>query len=96
MPKFTITTETGQGPETYDEPVEFPHATAAEHDAQVALTEMCREGLPHDKSARYGVRIQDDAGNQVYKAALHFEAEREGETGQAPDVPNELPLGPRD
>ena len=96
MPKFKITTDTGQGPEAYDEELEFPHAKAAEHDAQVALTEMCREGLPHEKRAYYGVRIKDGSGNEVYRAALHFQAERQGEVEATPDIPAELPPGPRD
>jgi hypothetical protein len=96
MPKFKITTDTGSGPETYDEDLEFPHAVAAEHDAQVALTEMCRDGLPHDKSADYGVRIEDESGKQVYRAALHFEAERDGTATTVPDIAGQLPTGPKD
>lgn len=47
MPKFTITTEAGDGPETPNEPIEFPDVKAATDDVQVALGEMTRDKLPN-------------------------------------------------
>lgn len=94
MPKFKITTDSGQGPETDGEPLDFPHAKAAEHDAQLALTEMCRESLPNDRRADFGIKIEDDVGNQVYKAALHFEAERNDDKSTASDIAAQQPNRP--
>ncbi len=69
---------------TLDEPLEFTDRDAAALDAQVALTDMCRENLPHAGKAVYRVQIEDETGKPVYKASLSFDAEAETETdGQA-------------
>lgn len=94
MPRFKITTEIGRRRELHDEDLEFPHVEAARRDAQLALTEMCREGAPHHRSADFGVKLEDDSGKQVYRAALHFEEQldddgenpKEG-TGSSGDQP---------
>lgn len=99
MPKFTITTDTGDGPEHFDEPLEFPHTKAATDDAQIALADMAREQLPNGKKAQFGVAIRDEDGKEIYRAALRFEAKTEDEIKRevlTPDIPSELPKGPRD
>ena len=75
MPQFRIATNSGNGLEPFDEPLEFPDQGAAALDAQVALTDMCRENLPHAGKADYRVQIEDETGKPVYKASLKFEAE---------------------
>ncbi|MCV9937391.1 hypothetical protein OIU35_13620 [Boseaceae bacterium BT-24-1] len=53
MPKFTITTDGGEGPERSDEALEFADTKAVIDDAQIALVEMvpssrlCCVRLPH-------------------------------------------------
>lgn len=75
MPLCRIATDAGNGLEPFEEPVEFPDRDAAAQDAQVALTDMCRENLPHARRADYRVQIEDETGRPVYKASLRFEAE---------------------
>lgn len=75
MPKFTITTDTGDGPDAFDEPLDFPSARAAAHDAKVALTEIAREQLCTAEQGNFTVAIQDENGREVYRAGLKFEAE---------------------
>ncbi|WP_156323437.1 hypothetical protein [Bosea sp. AAP35] len=75
MPKFTITTDAGDGPDAFDQPLDFPSAKAATADAKVALTEMARERLPENEEANLAVAIRDEAGTEIYRAGLHFEAQ---------------------
>jgi hypothetical protein len=75
MPKYTITIDSGDGPDGFDEPLEFPSAKAAAHDAKVALTEMARERIPDAEQGNFVVAIQDEDGQQVYRAGLKFEAD---------------------
>ncbi len=105
MPKFKITTDAGDGPETFDDPVEFPTIKAATDDAQVALAEMARDKLPNGNKADFGVTVEDDAGKEIYRAGLSFNAKTaddvQGENGEADaaidDVASTLGgLGPRD
>jgi hypothetical protein len=53
MPKYTITTDNGEGVQRTDEPLEFPDTKAATDDAQIALAEMAREGMPDGKEAHF-------------------------------------------
>lgn len=79
MPKFTIITYTGRGPELNEEPLEFPDQKAATDDAQIALAEMARERLPNGKSAGFEVRVADASGKDVYVATLQFAAKTESD-----------------
>ncbi|MDP3411521.1 MAG: hypothetical protein Q8S38_24770 [Bosea sp. (in: a-proteobacteria)] len=74
MPKFTIITATDRLEDRGDDPLEFRDAEAAVDDAQIALTEMAREGLPSGKRADFAVRVRDESGDEIYVAALHFTA----------------------
>lgn len=99
MPRFTITTDAGDGPESFDEPVEFSDAKAATDDAQIALAEMARDKLPNGKRADFGVRVADETGKDIYQADLHFEARTADDLAAGSDAPrpaaNPLP-GKRD
>lgn len=77
MPKFTITTDAGDGPETFDDPIEFLDIKAATDDAQVALAEMVSDELPNGKKADFGVKVEDDTGKEIYRAGLSFNAKTE-------------------
>jgi hypothetical protein len=103
MAKFTITTDNGDG-EHFDEALEFANSKAATDDAQVALAEMARDQLPNGKQADFGVKFEDDAGKEIYRAALSFVAktaediEREGEESDAAadEVASNLGVSPRE
>ena len=79
MPKYTITTNNGDGSRGAEEPLEFKHTKAATDDAQVALSDMAREKLPDGKHADFDVSVQDDAGKEVYRAGLSFTAKDEAD-----------------
>lgn len=78
MPKFTITTDNSDG-EHSDEPIHFPNTKAATDDAQVALAEMARDKLPDGKHADFGVKVEDEAGKEIYRADLIFNARLEAD-----------------
>lgn len=99
MPKFTITTDHGQGAERWGEPFDFPHTKAATDDAQIALSEMAREQLPIDKRADFGVVIENEDGKEIYRAALHIETKCEADLdaeASPSDVASQLDVGPRE
>jgi hypothetical protein len=104
MPKFTITTNSGEGAERSDEPLEFPHTQAATDDAQIALSDMARDKLPDGKHATFGVKVENEAGKEVYRAGLSFSAKDEGDLDReeeeanaaADDVAKSLGSGPRE
>jgi hypothetical protein len=79
MPKYTITTNNGDGAERSDKPLEFRHTKAAIDDAQVALSDMAREKLPNGKHADFDVSIEDDTGKEIYRAGMSFSAKDEGD-----------------
>ncbi len=104
MSKFTVTTNAGDGPETPNQPIEFPDTKSATDDAQVALSDMAREKLPNGKRADFAVSVEDDTGKEVYRAGLSFTAkdendlarEREENEAATDDVANCLSgRGPR-
>lgn len=77
MPKFTIITDAGHGPEVPDEPLQFPDKKAATDDAQIAIAEMARDKLPNGKRADFAVKVKDEAGKDIYAAEMHFNARTE-------------------
>ena len=103
MPRYTITTNNGDGAERTEEPLEFPHTKAATDDAQNALSDMAREKLPDGKHADFDVTVQDEKGKEVYRAGLTFAAKDEEDLDRqdeesiaaADDVASTLAKGPR-
>lgn len=79
MPKYSITTDNGDGAQRSEESLEFPHTKAATDDAQIALADMAREKLPNGKHADFAVNVQDEAGNEIYRAGLSFTAKDEND-----------------
>lgn len=101
MPKFTIATDNSKESNTAKEEIDFPNTKAATDDAQVALGEMVRDKLPDGKHADFGVQVENDAGKQVYRASINFdarsEAEIEREGDEADAAANDLAVNdPRD
>ena len=103
MPKYTIITATDRSHDRPDEPLEFPHPKAAMDDAQIALAEMARERLPNGKTADFAVKVEDETGEEIYIAEMHFKAKtkddmareaRDADTA-ALDVASALCAGPR-
>ncbi len=72
MPKFTVTTDDGHGPERSEERLDYKDEKAATDDAQLALSNMASDVQPHGKAAHWGVGVQDETGRQVYRADLCF------------------------
>jgi hypothetical protein len=101
MPKYTVTTDDGEGAERSDEPLNFPHTQAATDDAQNALADMAREKLPDGKHAEFGVNVENEHGKEVYRARLAFSAkteedldrEEEEAVAAADDVASNLAIG---
>ncbi|KRE11603.1 hypothetical protein ASE66_24040 [Bosea sp. Root483D1] len=52
--------------------VDYPSEQAATDDAQCSLADMARDNLPHGNRANFKVRVQDQAGEGIYKAWLDF------------------------
>lgn len=104
MPKFTIVTDAGNGPEVPDEPLEFPDKKTATDDAQIALAEMARDKLPNGKRADFAVKVEDETGSPIYAAAMQFAAKteedmvREDEEADAAaqEIADALAKGPRE
>ncbi len=95
MPTYTVRIENGHGADGSNETIDFPHRQAACDDAQVALTEMAKERIPIERSAHFGVEIDDDAGQRVYTATLHIDGRHEPSVPDYPDVASQLDKGPR-
>lgn len=104
MPKFVFTTNTDRTRDRSIEALEFPHAKAAMDDAQVALADMARERLPNGNTADFTVKVEDETGDEIYVAELHFKAktrsdmEKEAEEADlaAQEVAAALSTGPAD
>jgi hypothetical protein len=79
MPKYTITSNNGDGAERSDKPLEFRHTKAATDDAQIALTDMAREKMPNGKHAEFDISVEDDTGKEIYRAGMSFSAKDEGD-----------------
>ncbi len=83
MPKYYITSDDGSGPRREPEPVDFPDEKAATDDAQTSLADMAGEILPDGKHAAFSIRLNDEAGAEVYRASLTFDASTGEETRAA-------------
>lgn len=46
--------------------MDFPSEQAASDDAQRSLVDMAKETFPNGERARFRVRVQDQAGDEVY------------------------------
>lgn len=75
MPKFIVTTDEGKGTQPIQEKMPFSSEKAATDDAQIALSEMAREKLPNGSHADFNVKVADEAGNEIYRASLTFDAQ---------------------
>lgn len=77
MPRFFITSDDGNGAVSHDGPVEFPDRKTATQDAQSSLADVAREKLPGGQNFKSSVKVDDEAGDEVYRASLEFK----GQTG---------------
>ena len=104
MPRFTIITDAGHGPEVPDELFEFPDKKTATDDAQIALAEMAREKLPNGTRADFSVLVADEEGKPIYTAKMHFVAKTDEDMARADEEADEaaqqiadaITRGPRD
>jgi hypothetical protein len=83
MPKYFITSDDGSGPRQEPEPVDFPCEKAATDDAQSSLADIAGEMLPDGRHAAFSIRLTDEAGVEVYRASLQFDASTGEETRAA-------------
>ncbi|MCV9937141.1 hypothetical protein OIU35_12270 [Boseaceae bacterium BT-24-1] len=84
MPKYRVITKdpSGSAPQLMD----FPSEQAATDDAQRSLVDMAKETLPNGERAHFKVRVQDQAGDEVYRASLDFKGRGRRKAG-APEEP---------
>jgi hypothetical protein len=75
MTKYTVTTVDGSGPLNPEDRAIFVTEKAATDDAQNALADMARDALPDGSHARFEANVEDDTGEQVYRASLEFNAQ---------------------
>jgi hypothetical protein len=75
MRKYTVTTADGTGPMSPEDRASFETEKAATDDAQNALADMARDAFPDGSHARFEASVEDDTGDQVYRASLEFNAQ---------------------
>jgi hypothetical protein len=71
MQKFIITTKQDSEKAERSEH-QFRDQKAA---TEVALSEMVRDKLPNGSRADFGAKVENEAGETVYRASLNFNAE---------------------
>lgn len=91
MPNFFITHDDGSGPIKDKEPIEFPDEKSASDDAQKSLADVAREKLPNGNHFTTLVKVDDAAGQEVYRASLEFKSQtaaerRAAEAGDASEA----------
>lgn len=74
MPKYTITTDAGGGPDASTSRLSFPAPRLPPTMRRSPLA-MARDRIPTTEQAGFAVAIHDEDGQHVYRAGLHFEAE---------------------
>lgn len=75
MPKFIVTTDDGSGTQRLEDGASFETEKAATDDAQIALADMAHDALPDGSHARFEASVEDETGDQVYRASLEFNAQ---------------------
>jgi hypothetical protein len=71
MPKGQVTTDDPHGSARHS--IDYPSEQAATDDAQRSLADMAKDTLPDGKRARFKVRVEDQAGEEVYRGSLDFQ-----------------------
>ncbi|KRE11445.1 hypothetical protein ASE66_23060 [Bosea sp. Root483D1] len=71
MPKFRVTSNDPQG--SSRQSIDYPSEQAASDDAQRSLADMAKDALPDGKRAHFKVRVEDQAGEEVYCGSLDFQ-----------------------
>lgn len=77
MPTFKLTTEVeGDVCETV---AEFPDAKSARDDLQTGMIDAILEKLPNGSRVTLFAKVQDDTGNELYRASLIFTSDNRPE-----------------
>lgn len=84
MPRFRVTSKDPAG--SVRQSVDYPSEQAATDDAQRSLADMARDTLPNGRRAKFKVRVEDEAGHEVYRASLDFKGGGR-KKGRAPEEP---------
>lgn len=74
MPNYRFTTAVDGEIDHADEPMAYPTEKAATDAAQDCLVEMARDKLPNGKHAEFAATIRDEAGEEIYRATMTFNA----------------------
>lgn len=72
MPKFFFTTNDSKTLDISDEGVEFPDEKSAADDAQRSLVDIARDQLPDGNRADFSVKVENEQGDEIYRASLQF------------------------
>jgi hypothetical protein len=87
MPKFRVTTKDPGGSVRHS--IDFPNEKAASDDAQRALADMAKDSLPNGERTGFKVRVEDQAGDEVYRASLDFKGRGRKRAGPPEEPSND-------
>ncbi|MBW4656618.1 MAG: hypothetical protein KME20_26775 [Kaiparowitsia implicata GSE-PSE-MK54-09C] len=72
MPKFNVTTDIDG--EVSKDAIDFPSEKAATDDLQVGLADAVKEKLPDGSHSSITGRVDDEKGQEIYRASSEFRA----------------------
>jgi len=78
MPRFRVTSNESAG--LVSQSV-YPSEQAATDGAQRSLADMAKDNLPNGNRANFKVRVQDQAGEEIYEASLDFKGRGRKQSG---------------
>lgn len=72
MPNYRFTTDDGDQVDRAEETIELADDRVAAEEAQKALADIAKEKLPYRSRADFHAHVEDEGGNEVYRASLQF------------------------
>jgi len=75
MPSYRFTTDNGKKVDKDDESMAFKDDKSAAKAAQEALADMAKEGLPDGERLDLSASVENEAGEEIYRASLKFRKE---------------------
>lgn len=83
MPKFFFTTNDSKTLDIGSEGVEFPDETSAAVDAKRSLVDIAKDYLPDANFADFSVKVENEQGDEIYRASLQFKGQSAQEARKA-------------